>query len=379
MWRHDDELATMLRNSAESFARDNDSLARLRKLRSEGSGFEARTWTQMADLGWTGILLSERDGGSGFGLAPALTLAEVFGQYLLPEPFITSAIMAATILDRSEGDTARALASNLATGQAVATLAFQEALGQNGARAPLAMLTRVGGTLRLSGRKILVPGWSKNCWLLVTSRLDGEFAVIAVPPAQIGGAVAPRRMTDGSLTSDITFDGIELAADALLLTGEEALAATELAIARGKLALCAQLEGLSRALLVMTIDYVNQRVQFGKPLAAFQALRHKLVETYCLIELAGASWRAAASKLEDALDAETQFHVSAAKARCSDVAGAASRVAIQYHGAFGYTEEADIGLFVNAALRWSSWLGNAAQSRLAALLQHRKMQDCDHD
>jgi alkylation response protein AidB-like acyl-CoA dehydrogenase len=372
MWRQDEELEAMLRNVAESFVRDSNSLARFRRLRSVGSGFEVDAWAQMATLGWTGILLSERDGGSGFGIAPALTLAEVFGQFLLPEPFVASAVMAATVLDRSEGEMARSLASSLAAGQAVATLAFQEALGWEEPHAPQTMLMRAGEALQLSGRKLLVPGWSEDSWLLVTAQMDGEFAVVAVPAGHAGISVAPRRMTDGSLTGDVTFDDVVLDAGALLLVGEGALAATELAIARGKLALCAQMEGLSRALLLSTIDYVNQRIQFGKPLAAFQALRHKLVETHCLVELAGASWRSAAAELDDALDAKMLFRVYAAKARCSDAAMAVSRVAIQYHGAFGYTEEADIGLFVNAALRWSCWLGNAAQSRQAALLQHKK-------
>lgn len=371
MWRHDDELQTILRNSAENFARDNKSLARFRRSRSVGPGFEADAWAQMAALGWTGVLLSERDGGSGFGIATALTLAEVFGQHLLPEPFITSAVMSATILDRSEGDTARSVASSLAAGQATATFAFQEVSGQDEPCVSQTTLTSESGALLLSGRKILVPDWSEDCWLLVTAQFDGELAVVAVPPAHAGVSVVPRRMTDGSLAGDVTFNGVVLAAEALLLTGNKALAVTDLAIARGRLALCAQLESLSRALLLLTIDYVNQRVQFDKPLATFQALRHKLVEAHCIIELAGASWRAAAAKLDDVLDAQMLFYVCAAKARCSDAAMAASRVAIQYHGAFGYTEEADIGLFVNAALRWSCWLGNADQSRHAALHHHK--------
>jgi len=98
-----------------------------------------------------------------------------------------------------------------------------------------------------------------------------------------------------------------------------------------------------------------------------------MVDLFSEIELAGASWRRAAKALADGGRGDVAVH--AAKARCSQIAQDMGRWAIQYHGAFGYTDEADVGLYVHAAMRWSSWLGNAASHRRAALTAHRRERD----
>jgi alkylation response protein AidB-like acyl-CoA dehydrogenase len=95
-----------------------------------------------------------------------------------------------------------------------------------------------------------------------------------------------------------------------------------------------------------------------------------MVDLYSEIELAGASWRRAAKLLEEGAAADAPLH--AAKARCSQVAQDMGKWAIQFHGAFGYTDEADIGLYVHAGLRWSTWLGNAVTHRREALAAHRR-------
>lgn len=372
MWRRDDELQTLLRESAENFSSTEHSLARFRHCRTSAEGFDLATWTAMAGLGWTGILLSEADGGSGLGLSPALTLAEVFGQSLIPEPLVASSVIAATVIAAAQTATARRLAAELAFGALVATLAFQEQPNEIVPELPRSSLEPRDGKLVLSGRKVFVPAWTGKTLLLATADFGGRPAVVAVRPDAPGVTATVRRMSDGGMTADIAFDQVRLDADALLAEGEEARAAIGLALARGRLALSAQLEGLARTLLRLTIDYVKQRVQFDQPLANFQALRHKLVDLHASIELAGASWRAAAAALESRPDDEAAMLVSAAKARCSDVALEVAKAAIQYHGAFGYTEEADVGLFVNAALRWSSWLGNAATHRQLAISHHKK-------
>jgi len=100
-------------------------------------------------------------------------------------------------------------------------------------------------------------------------------------------------------------------------------------------------------------------------------LRHRMVDLYAAIELAGASWRKAGAVLEAGQSGALAVH--AAKARCSDTALTMSRWAIQYHGAFGFTEDADVGLYVHAALRWSSWLGNAVAHRRQALAAHQRI------
>jgi len=375
MWRRDDDIQTMLRESAENFATMAHDLQRVRRCRVSAEGHEPAVWTEMAALGWTGAMLPEQFGGAGLGLAPALTLAEIWGRHLVSEPLIASSVMAATVLSQSSSDRALALAAAIAEGGATASLAYQEELGVLYPSPPKTIATREAGAVVLSGRKIFVPCWSANTHLLVTARLDDQTVVIAIDPqvaeAHVGES---RRMTDGSISVDLEFRSAAISADDVILMGGAASQAVDLAIARGMLALSAQMEGLCVALLKMTGDYVLQRVQFGQPLGSFQSIRHSLANLYVQVELAGAAWRSAASALEDGPLDEARGAISSAKARASDTALAVAKAAIQYHGAFGYTEEADVGLYVNCALRLASWLGNAPAHRALALRQHQQRQ-----
>jgi alkylation response protein AidB-like acyl-CoA dehydrogenase len=193
--------------------------------------------------------------------------------------------------------------------------------------------------------------------------------VVRIDPAASGVTVNPLRLADSSVCADLRFEEVEVADEAVLLTGPAARAALDLAIARGTVAVCAQLEGLSTALWQMTADYLRQRAQFGSHLADFQVIRHRMVDLYSEIEMGAASWRVAAAAIEAGELSGSALH--SAKARCSQMAQDMGRWAIQFHGAFGYMEEADVGLFVHAGLCWSNWLGNPAAHRRAALFAHR--------
>src|SRR5690606_27988924 len=145
--------------------------------------------------------------------------------------------------------------------------------------------------------------------------LEGEPAIMTVNADAVGIAVKTHRMTDGNVCAHLTFDKVVLDIDALILRGSDATHAIRLALARGTVALAAQLEGAARRLLSMTGDSLNQRAQFDKPLASFQSVRHGLVNQHLQIELAGASWRSAAASLQQGLSADASMRISAAKAR----------------------------------------------------------------
>ncbi|AJR24174.1 acyl-CoA dehydrogenase family protein [Sphingobium sp. YBL2] len=370
MWRAEGEIDTLIRESAAAFADDRHDLARLRK---PASGVDRAIWTGIAEMGWTGILLSESDGGSGLPLSAALVVAEMFGRRLLPEPFIENAVIAATVLALSDTALARACARRLATGEGLFSLAHGEATAAGHQDDPLSTTARIAdGMIVLHGDKASVPGWSDGVSMLVTADHDGDLAIVMVPADSAGITATSHAMADGSVTADVRFDGVTLPQDHFLARGPAARDMVTLAMGRGLLAVSAQLEGLAQSMLAMTIDYVGQRVQFGRPLASNQALQHHLVNLFGQMELAGASWRSAATLLGTQGAAHARGPISRAKARCSDMAMAIAKAAIQYHGAFGYTEEADVGLYVNAALRHSAWLGNASTHREQALRAHEQ-------
>lgn len=365
-WRVDDELQQMLRDSAKHYLGDAGGEHHFRKVRASASGFDAKAWAQMGELGWTGILLPESAGGSDLGLDAALPLTEEFGRAIAPEPFVSSAVIAATVLAASDRDAATSLAGELASGSRSVTVAWQERRGSIGIE-PFGCTLSEG---RLTGIKRYVPAWHDRTGLLVAATRDRETVVLVVDPATEGLTANAVRMTDGTFGADLELDGVAIGDDAVILAGAAADEALAKAHARGLVALSAQLEGLASELWQITLDYMKQRSQFGSNLADFQALRHQMVDLYSEIELAGASWRRASKFVEDGEYTHSAIH--AAKARCSYVAQEMGRWAIQYHGAFGYTDEAIVGLFVHSALRWSTWLGNAAAHRRAALTAHRR-------
>jgi alkylation response protein AidB-like acyl-CoA dehydrogenase len=380
MWRCETDIEHMIRDSAEGFVADRHSMARTRACAASPKGFEPAIWKEMAELGWTGLLLPEADGGSALPIETALILSEVFGRHAVPEPLVASAVIAGTILAGSEREAARSAAQALAAGQAVVTLAYREAETWTADVRPATRVAAMSdGTLFLTGKKALVPFWHEGVTLLVTAWHEAELAIIVLRADTLGIAAEPRRMTDGSFAADICFEDVNVGREQIIATGPAAEALLRQAIAHGLLAASALLEGLAQAMLRMTIDYVDQRIQFDRPLGANQALRHALVDLNAQVELAGAAWRTAAARLlEVGGVVAAEGAISAAKARCAETALAVARSAIQYHGAFGYTEEADVGLFVNMTLRLATWLGNAAQHRDYALELHER-KNAKHD
>ena len=364
-WRVDDDTQQLLRDSARDWLKESGGAGRARRVRSVEHGFDPASWESMGGLGWTGMLLPEDVGGTGLGVGPALTLAEELGRAAAPDPFVASAIIAATVLAASSSPTAAAVAERLALGKCSVTLAWQEQRGVLGM--PVFATRMVGG--HLSGTKVHVPGWYPETVLLVAAQGEDGPAVVMVDPAAPGVLVTPKRLADSSVCADLVFDNVAVTADAVVLAGSEAHDALAMAVARGTVVLSAQLEGVASGMWEMTSAYLRQRSQFGSKLSDFQALRHRMVDLYAEIELAAASWRSAAAALEAGDLSGKAVH--AAKARCSQIAQDMGRWAIQYHGAFGYMDEADVGLFVHAGLCWSSWLGNPAAHRRAALFAHR--------
>jgi alkylation response protein AidB-like acyl-CoA dehydrogenase len=149
-----------------------------------------------------------------------------------------------------------------------------------------------------------------------------------------------------------------------LLEGPAVLDAVCAALDTGRIALAAQLEGVANAALERTLQYVNQRIQFGRPIGSFQTIQHRCVDLHIATALAQATWQHAAQVHQAASTVPAIARAtSAAKARCGDTATLVGRNAIQMHGALGFTEEAGVGRYLRAALLGASWLGTSQMHR----------------
>ena len=366
-----DDTLGMLRDSAADFAPLD--AARVRRLRGTDPGFERSVWKEMAGMGWLGILVPEENGGLGLDLRAALIIAEQLGRALYPEPYGASAVMATLALLHGDSTALKqSLLPQLAAGEIIASLAWQgERGGLDGCECP-AEVNAQGVEPEFEGTSCFVPVPGADAFVVAARSAQGlELYWIA---REAAGLSCMRELrADGSASARLTFHAVGAAAGARVASAKTARVALQLAIDHATLTASAELLGLMDCALDMTLEYLRARVQFGKAIGSFQALQHRAVDLYIQKELTRAALNAAAATLNNpgCTPAGRAAAASGAKARASQAALAICAEALQMHGAIGFTDEYDLGLYLNRALVLSAWLGNASayRSRYAALME----------
>lgn len=310
-------------------------------------------WGEIADLGWLGLALPESHGGLGMGVDAAASLCEVAGRHLFPEPYIAGALLPALILGESSTDIAVNYAAGLASAKGYFCFAWQEQTGE-------ADTTNYGTcfdfqTRQLRGRKRFVCGLENDGIILVAARAKEGTVIIPVEAKAKGVEVIYRATAQGHY-AEVVFSDV-VVAEKPILVGAEADRAIASAIAAGRVAVAAQLTGIARGCLNATTDFVAQRSQFDRTLSSFQSVAHRCADMLVGVELSESVYLHAAAEFSNYDNPTECPAVYAAKARAGDVAIEVGRIAVQLHGAMGFTEECDIGLYLRAAMQYNSWLG----------------------
>ncbi len=357
--RISEEERELLEESAARLFERAGGLSRSRRLRWQLPSVDRAIWKEMAEAGLLGLMLPEEAGGAGLGPRAAGTVMEQIGRQVVPEPLVAGAVLAGGLLAGQETDGARVLLQQLAAGEALPILAWQER-GHDDLRPRDTVLER--GVLR--GRKSWVLCTDMADPLLVTARQGEDPVVCRLSPDAEGCIAEHRRSADGRFLSELRFDGVRVPADAVLARGEKVTAA--LADARDHaIALSAvEMVGASAAAFEMTMAYLRTRRQFGRPIGSFQALQHRAVDLFMHLEIARATMEEVLRRMEeDPGPRERALLASRAKARAGELARRICRETIQMHGALGYTDEYDLGLLVNRLVTLSAWLGDDAFHR----------------
>ena len=361
------------RDSAEDFLGRIDQRVRTRKLRGSATGLDRAVWQQIAAVGWLSILVPEGQGGLGLGMAEVAAIAMVAGRELLPEPFVAVGVQVVATLCALPGSATRtALLEKICSGDLLAALAWQDRAGQlepypHGGKPADGMIV-LSEADKLEGHKRFVtPGQGTDGWLVHACQ-KGESCLVWVPSDTAGVEQISRERIDGSRMSSIRFDSTPVEKSNVLARGDEATRAIRRGNAIALIAQSAELLGIARKACELTQAYMLTRVQFGKPIGSFQALQHRLVDAWIQVELADAVVESVVSN-EELDEDELSRQASRAKARCAAAALHVTQMAIQMHGAIGFTDECDIGLYYKRALHLASWLGNvsAHQRRYMAL------------
>lgn len=360
-----DEHRTALRDSVADFAKRGTDLARVRRLRGTPAEYDRAVWTEMAGLGWLGILVPEQYTGLGLGLAEAAIVAEGVGRALLPEPFTASAVLAAGVLAGSDNERLKQhLLPQAVAGTLIPVLAWQEHAGTLDAGDIATRAEPFAGGFRLNGSKRFIAGAAGADGYLVSAKTANGIELFWLGRDTAGAVLTLEPLADGRhfgvLTlTDATVPGEHKAAGAVA-----ARPALEQALDHAAVIAAAELCGVIARVLDMSLEYMRTRVQFGKPIGSFQVLQHRAVDLYLQQQLSSAVLEEVLSLLAQHPDAHARAaQASRVKARCSDAGLRITREAIQIHGAIGFTDEYDAGLYLKRALVLSAWLGNAALHR----------------
>lgn len=349
----DAETLRLLRDGAEDYCRRALPRDRLRGFRNARPGFDRARWAEMAALGWCGLLVPEKRGGVGLGVAGLGAVCEALGRVAAPEPMIEVAV-AAALLAHAEGNEAAALLDRLLSGERIVVAALPEAdsIGVVAARAP--------GGYALSGRTAFAPSALDADDFLVPALLDGAPALFRVNGGTPGLTVNSRALADGGTDGALVLDRASCADRNLVLAGAVAEAALALAGQAATLAAATYLVGLTDGVLDLTLEYLRTRRQFGRPIGSFQALQHRAVDLFMHKRVAEAVVHEALHRFDGAPPAERARAAARAKYRASQSALLVARQAVQLHGAIGFTDECDVGLYLNRALVLAARHGNAA-------------------
>ena len=361
---HDDDQA-MLAETAQQFMGEEGAIGKqLRHWRDREckDGFGHDLWKQMAEMGFTGIIVPEADGGLGMGHVEAGIVLEEIGRNLTPSPFLTSSVMAATALAAASEDARGRWLPGLVSGDSVFAVAIDEGPKHRPERIAT-KAERSGNGFKLSGKKDFVVQGASADMIVVAARTSGAdddeqgVTLFAVPKDAAGLGHNSVRLVDSSMASHLTLDGVELDGDAVIGEVDGGREVLNRVLDAGRVGAAAEAVGVARGSMDMTIDYLKQRKQFGKLIGEFQALQHRAAHLYSEVEIA----RAVVIKAQQLLDAGAEnasLMASVAKAKVGKAAGLAVKEGVQMHGGIGMTDEYDIGLYMKRDRALAEFMGD---------------------
>jgi len=341
----------MLADTVAPFMADEGAIKKqLRHWRDIGckDGFGHGLWKQFAELGLTGILIPEAQGGAGLGQVEAGLVLEEIGRNLTPSPFLTTSIAAVRALEGSAQ--AERWFPGIVAGETVAALAIDEGRHHDPAAISLEA-KRSGNGFSLSGAKQFVVQGASADVILVAARTAGSagetqgLTLFAVERGVKGLALDNVALADASKAARIAFDNVEVDADSVVGEVDGGWASLSRALNAGRAGAASELVGVAAGASEMTFEYLKQRKQFGKVIGEYQVLQHRAAHLYGEIEIARAVALKSAQLL-DTGDPRAELLVSAAKAKAAKSAALAVQEGVQMHGGIGMTDEHDIGLYM---------------------------------
>ena len=334
----------MLADSLDRYVAEQYSLETRHKISQSAQGYSPGQWAKFAELGVIGALFTEAQGGFGGDGFDIAVVFESLGRGLVVEPFLASAVLAGSALAHAGNDAQQALLAGLIDGSHIATLAHEEADAHYELKRVSTRAVRDGDHFVIDGAKAVVALGDQAQTVVVSARTSGALdsedgiSLFVVPSGTAGVSLRAYPNIDGTRAAEITFTQVRVPASALLGAEGQGLATLEHAVGRGILALCAESLGAMEVAKKQTIEYLQTRKQFGKPIGSFQALQHRMADVLLEIEQARSAVVNAAAALQ--ADRSTRERaLSAAKYSIGRIGTLVAEECIQLHGGIGMTWE----------------------------------------
>ncbi len=370
------EEQQLLRDTATQFFQERLPIANLRKLRDtrDATGFDQAAWKEMADLGFAGIMISEKYGGTDFGPVGLGLVLEQAGRTLAASPLVSTVLLCGSAVQLAYNATQRQeILSAIAAGDRIMALALEEGPHHN----PTRIATRAeadGSSYRISGTKTFVLDGHVAEQLIVVARTSGNdndrtgLTLFLVDPKAAGVKITRTLMVDGRNAANIELDNVRAPASAVLGSVDGGNDVVEQVLDIARIGLSAEMLGMVQQTFDTTLDYLKERKQFGKVIGSFQALQHRMAVLFSEIELCRSVVLDALSALEERRN-DVPLIASLAKSRLSDVATLMTNEGLQMHGGMGMTDQFDVGLFMKRARVASASFGdgNFHRDRYATL------------
>ena len=355
----------LLQDSARSFMASEAPIPHFRKFRDMNckDGFSHGLWKQFGEMGFTGILVPEAEGGLGLGHVEAGIVLEEIGRNLSPSPFLTTAIAGVTALNAADKALRDRWLPGILAGETVLGLAIDEGAKHR----PQAIATRAersGNGFRLTGKKQFVVQGASADMLIVAARTAGSpgetegLTLFAVPKDSANMTLEAARLVDSAMGAHVRLDGVEVDGDAVIGEVDGGWAVLTRLLDAGRAGAAAELVGVGAGAMDMTIGYLKQRKQFGQLIGEFQALQHRAAHLYAEMEVARAAVLKAQQLLDEGSD-KAELMVAVAKAKAGQATSLAVKEGVQMHGGIGMTDEYDVGLFMKRDRALQEFFGDS--------------------
>ena len=364
------EEQSMLRDAARTWTQEKSPVSAFRKMRDSGAplGYDPAAFAEMAEMGWTGVIIPEEYGGSDFGYLSLGLVLEELGRTLTASPLLATGLAAASVLILGGSDAQKeAWLPKIASGEAVGTLAIEE--GAHHAPEKVALEAKKSGAgYTLSGKKTFVLEGMAASFFVVSARTSGKsgdkdgITLFVVPADAKGVSRHALKLADSRGAANVSFEGVEVGADAVLGEADKGYPLLEKVLDRARAGLAAEMLGSAIQAFDTTLDYLKTRVQFGQVIGSFQALQHRAAKMFTDLELARSCVEAALTAIDNDSPDVPEL-VSLAKAKVGDTLHLVSNEMVQMHGGIGMTDAHDAGFYLKRARAAEAAYGGQAYHR----------------